>query len=583
MYSGKITNADLAANPNGVPDSLYPVLEEQPKWAQLAEILQEIEQDTYFNPVPQDGSNGSTLIMCGDQATCRQLREYLQTMYVKVEGKEDEDEDEDGGGPSASFMMRRKLRNYLSWKRDFSKVSSALFSENQKVINNKPDPRAQAKSNKPPPNKRRRVRGGGAAGSGTLRSDSGSIRTAGDRDAHLASLMAELQPTELEALQKSEIAVDPLDNMEDYYELFDMNDIIAIHPYEGDMDEHILEETKPRYVIMYEPDVAFIRRIEVYRSSHTDRSIKVYFMYYGGSVEEQRYLSAVRKEKDAFTKLIRERANMAITLTAPSLDPEEAFLRTINTRIAGGGRLAATAEPPRVVVDVREFRSSLPSLLHGKNITIVPCMLTVGDYVLSPQICIERKSISDLISSFANGRLYNQVEAMMEYYKSPMLLIEFDQNKSFTLEPFSDYSSSSSASTSGPDLQAKIAMLTLSFPKLKIIWSSSPYQTSEIFTELKKQQEEPDPLKAVNIGLDPGVQGDEMRAFNLVPQDMLRALPGINEKNMLALTSAAENIQELANMEEEELVKAVGRETGRRIHRFFNKSLYDNTGFEGLF
>lgn len=31
-------------------------------------------------------------------------------------------------------------------------------------------------------------------------------------------------------------------------------------------------------------------------------------MYYGDSVEERRYLSGVRKEKDAFTKLIREKS-----------------------------------------------------------------------------------------------------------------------------------------------------------------------------------------------------------------------------------------------------------------------------------
>jgi hypothetical protein len=30
-------------------------------------------------------------------------------------------------------------------------------------------------------------------------------------------------------------------------------------------------------------------------------------------------------------------------------DPQEFFLRTVNTRIAGGGRVAATAEPPRVI------------------------------------------------------------------------------------------------------------------------------------------------------------------------------------------------------------------------------------------
>jgi hypothetical protein len=35
--------------------------------------------------------------------------------------------------------------------------------------------------------------------------------------------------------------------------------------------------------------------------------VKVYFLSYEGSVEEQRYLSAVRREKDAFSKLIKEK------------------------------------------------------------------------------------------------------------------------------------------------------------------------------------------------------------------------------------------------------------------------------------
>ncbi|KAI4944719.1 hypothetical protein J4E91_008406 [Alternaria rosae] len=590
VYTGKVSNAELANASNAVPESLQPVLEEFPKWTQLAEILQEIEQDAYFNPTPQDSSNGSILIMCGDQGTASQLREYLQTMYVKPEGIADEEEDE--YEPSANFMMRRKLRGYLTWKRDFSKVSAALFSENQKAINTSTDKNVQSgmrqTSGRPPPNKRRRIRGGGNAAAGPSRSDTGAVRTAGDRDAHIASLMAELEPTEIEAAQKpGDVGFDPLDNMESFYELFDMNSLIIVHPYSGDLDEHILDETKPRYVIMYEPDAAFIRRIEVYRSSHTDRTVKVFFMYYGGSVEEQRYLSAVRREKDAFTRLIKERANMALTMNSTAnLAPEESFLRTINTRIAGGGRLAATTEPPRVVVDVREFRSSLPSLLHGRSIVIVPCMLTVGDYVLTPQICIERKSIRDLIQSFANGRLFNQVESMMEHYKHPMLLIEFDQNKSFTLEPFTDYSAGSSSSANGPattpDLQSKLVMLTLAFPRLRIIWSSSPYQTAEIFSELKKQQDEPDPMKAVQLGLDPNQSGDEMRSFNQTSQDMLRALPGVNENVVTTLMLKSESVFEVANMQEREICWLVGTDIGRRVWRFFNRSVYEEVQWQGF-
>ncbi|GME49963.1 DNA repair protein rad16 [Neofusicoccum parvum] len=512
VYAGKLNDSSAANSSNEVLDSLRPVLEELPKWRILAEVLEEIERDFYFNPVPQDDSSGSILIMCGDNSTSRQLREYLQTMRVRPD--EQQNEDEEDTGTSAAFMLRRKLRNYITWKRDFSK-----------------------------------------------------------------NLLAELQPTGEEKQQKGEIATDPLENMEDYYELYEMKELLVIHPYDGDMDEHVLEEVRPRYVIMYEPDAAFIRRIEVYRSSHTDRNVRVYFMYYGKSVEEQRYLSTVRREKDAFSRLIRERSNMAVVLDNKNItDPQEAFLRTVNTRIAGGGRLAATATPPRVVVDVREFRSSLPSLCHGRNMVVVPCMLTVGDYVLTPNICIERKSVSDLISSFNNGRLYNQAETMLQHYKSPMLLIEFDQNKSFTLEPFADLSQSAAAAAMAvPDLQAKIVMLTIAFPRLRIIWSSSPYQTAEIFEELKKQQDEPDPIKAVQIGLDDG-EDPESRTFSQVPQDMLRAVPGVsgNEKMLQRITFDVGSVFELANMTEEELNELCGREAGRQIHRFFNRDVVDD-------
>jgi len=294
-------------------------------------------------------------------------------------------------------------------------------------------------------------------------------------------------------------------------------------------------------------------------------------MYYCGSVEENRYFSSVRREKDAFSRLIKERATMSVVITLDAHgieDPQEAFLRTINTRIAGGGRLAA--------VDVREFRSSLPSLLHGRNMVIVPCMLTVGDYILSPNICIERKSIKDLISSFKDGRLYAQAETMLAHYKNPMLLIEFDQTKSFTLEPFADLSgslsSASAAATS--DLQSKLVLLTLSFPRLRIIWSSSPYQTAEIFESLKAQEEEPDPIAAVRVGLDKDMRAED-QAFSREPQDMLRVVPGMTAKNLKNLVLEARDLRDVANMTVDELEPAVGKEAGRQIWRFFNRGVLE--------
>ncbi|TVY48242.1 DNA repair protein rad16 [Lachnellula cervina] len=564
-------------------ESLQLVLEEQPKWAVLAEVMEEIDRDLYFNPTVRDDSNGTILIMCTDTAQCRQLKEYLQNMHVRPEtGDVDADNDEEKDTePSANFMLRRKLRDYLKWKKDFAKVSAALFAENQSVLNGSKNQKGtNSFRGKAPANKRRRVRGGANTGSGPSRAANGSILAAEDKPLEVATLVSEIQLTEAEAGQKEEIIADPLDDMEDYYQLYDGQDLVVIHAYDGDMDEHILEEVKPKYIIMYEPDTSFVRRIEVYRSSHNDRNVRVYFLYYGGSVEEQRYLSSVRREKDAFTKLIKEKSSMAITLTTDAHgieDPQEAFLRTVNTRIAGGGRLAATAQPPRVVVDVREFRSSLPSLLHGRSMVIVPCMLTVGDYILSPNICIERKSIKDLISSLKDGRLYNQAETMQLHYKSPMLLIEFDQNKSFTLEPFADLSgslSSMSSSNASSDLQSKLVLLTLAFPRLRIIWSSSPYQTAEIFESLKTQQAEPDPIAAVRIGLEGGQRAED-QTFSREPQDMLRVVPGVTGKNIKNLVVEVGSLKEVANASVEELEPAVGREAGRQIYKFFNKSVLE--------
>jgi len=156
-----------------------------------------------------------------------------------------------------------------------------------------------------------------------------------------------------------------------------------------------------------------------------------------------------------------------------------------------------------------------------------------------------------------------------------MLLIEFDQNKSFTLEPFADLSGSLSSMSSinaSSDLQSKLVLLTLAFPRLKIIWSSSPYQTAEIFESLKTQEHEPDPIQAVRIGLEGGQKAED-QSFNREPQDMLRVVPGVTGKNIKNLIVEMGSIKEVANATVDELEPAVGKEAGRQIYRFFNKNI----------
>lgn len=59
---------------------------------------------------------------------------------------------------------------------------------------------------------------------------------------------------------------------------------------------------------------------------------------------------------------------------------------------------------------MREFNSELPTVLYRRGIDLVAATLEVGDYVLSPQICVERKALDDLAQSLTNGRVFKQTE-----------------------------------------------------------------------------------------------------------------------------------------------------------------------------
>jgi hypothetical protein len=68
----------------------------------------------------------------------------------------------------------------------------------------------------------------------------------------------------------------------------------------------------------------------------------------------------------------------------------------------GGGRTPAPKRTPVVIVDVREFRSALPNMLHLHGMVVKPVTLEVGDYILSPEVCVERKAIPDLVQARAH-------------------------------------------------------------------------------------------------------------------------------------------------------------------------------------
>ncbi|PAA93090.1 hypothetical protein BOX15_Mlig023716g3, partial [Macrostomum lignano] len=225
----------------------------------------------------------------------------------------------------------------------------------------------------------------------------------------------------------------------------------------------LLDCWRPHRVLLYDPDSTSVRQLEVHSLCRSRAGaaapLVVYFFVYEGSVEEQRYLTQLRKEKEAFEFLIRERS-VAVVTSEPVVKGDLAPVE----ELAGpdDGIAAAAAEQHQVIVDVREFRSELPCLLHRRGITILPVTIDVGDYVLTPDICVERKSVSDLIGSLNSGRLYNQVVNMTQHYRSPVLLIEFDAERT----GFALYHGRAAMSSelNSSDTISRLSLLTLHFP-----------------------------------------------------------------------------------------------------------------------
>ncbi|KAL1456630.1 hypothetical protein WDU94_001345 [Cyamophila willieti] len=293
-----------------------------------------------------------------------------------------------------------------------------------------------------------------------------------------------------------------------------------------------LNSLKPTSVIFYNADVTAIRQVEVYQCSRSEVQIKVFFMQYAESVEEQAYLSDLRREKKAFETLIQEKTNMAVPIEQDGKMEEE-----------------SEESCGRVIVDKREFRSELPVLLHKRGIYIEPVVISVGDYILSPDICVERKSISDLIGSLQSGRLYTQVQQMCRHYAKPLLLIEFDHNKPFELQ--GNYYLSRDISAKSSEITAKLQLLTLHFPKLRLIWSSGPYNTAQLFYELKQGREEPSAEVASSIGQESSE--DFTDKYNSNVEDFLSKLPGVTSKNKYVLLNKAKSLPALCRLSEEEL------------------------------
>lgn len=346
--------------------------------------------------------------------------------------------------------------------------------------------------------------------------------------------------------------------------------------YFSSRDKHIIMESrlidyKPMHVIMYDLDMHAIRQLEIYQAQHCHpKRCRVYTIQFENSFDMQQYLTSLRREKEAFENLIKEKAVMVIPsgrdgktdghpdLVRGDTKANETTDSTNNSRRAGGQVDRSDVIKQKILVDMREFRCELPSIIHQRGIEIEPIQLEIGDYILSSNTSVERKSVSDLIQSLQSGRLYNQAAIMIRHFRRAILLIEFDETKSFHFKGRYWGVQSGKSGGYGPkkdyslDLVERLILLTIHHPQLRIIWSPSTHFTAEIFEYLKDGQDQPDAQKVATISsqeLPPETFEDK---YDIQVKDFLLKLPGVNSSNVYALMNKVATLADLVDVSLEE-------------------------------
>ena len=223
----------------------------------------------------------------------------------------------------------------------------------------------------------------------------------------------------------------------------------------------------------------------------------------------------------------------------------------------------------RIVVDEREKNSQIPSLLKIMGVFVDYEQLKVGDYIVSSETVIERKTIHDLINSIYDGRLFIQCSELINHYSKPFIIIEGNITDLDNREKM-DFDSKLIVDKIriAYDTLIKIA---LDF-RIPILYTPSIYYTAELLIHLASN-----PLKNKDDG--PLLKKiKKSNPFYIQQLYVLTSLPGIGPKLATRLLEKFHSPNNVLNASIADLarVPGLGNMRAEKIRRLLDTSIsYD--------
>lgn len=302
-------------------------------------------------------------------------------------------------------------------------------------------------------------------------------------------------------------------------------------------------------VILYEPVPSEVRMIQRRGRTGRKRSGRVKVLITNGTRDEGYYWASVNKERRMKHQLIDPDVLEELNSNAIERMENEKRVKVLDPT-------PKKEELPVVFADTREGNSKVIRHLSEMEIDVKVQAMAVGDYQVSDEVVIERKTAKDFVDSIVDKRLFKQARSLMEEFKRPLIILEGDDLYNGMINPNA--------------IRGSIASIALDFG-ISIIPTRNAQDTAAMIKRIaiREQSGEKTPIQ---------IRTDK-KPVNLWEQQLfiIESLPNIgpvNAKNLLEHFGTVANIINAFESQLQE-VEGIGKKTAANIRKVVDsKYLY---------
>ncbi|MDR2623252.1 MAG: DEAD/DEAH box helicase [Methanobrevibacter sp.] len=315
-------------------------------------------------------------------------------------------------------------------------------------------------------------------------------------------------------------------------------------------------------VVLYEPVPSEIRMIQRRGRTGRKKRGKMKVLITEATRDEGYYWSSSRKESIMKNQLINVFKDMNLDELKPVKSKiiertEEDIKKILNYDNEKNKK--PKKEKVMVYADSRESNSKVLRALDNLSVEIQIRTMTIGDYQVSDDVIIERKTAKDFVDSIVDKRLYKQARSMKEGFKKPIMILEGDDFYTGFLNPDA--------------IRGSIASIAIDFG-IPIIPTRSSDDTAAMIKRIAIREQSNNEKSEIQIRT-------EKKPINTWEQQqfIVESLPNIGPVTAKKLLKKFATVQNIINATESQLqeVDGIGKKSARDIVSLLSeKYLYFN-------